>query len=107
MNVLEYIENCGSVRTSSGEPVEVYLSDNEEYPIHGYVLKVLPNGVQIKTDCKWDSNGIPINPAENHGLELNPLIKQTIRHIVHRNRLSEYDNIFDFEREELKRLNKV
>ena len=101
MNVLEYIEAGGMVKTSSGYNVSIILSDDEKYPIHGTILKC---GItEYNIHCKWDKNGLPHNLPETHGFELNPVVKEVIYHVVHRSELKMYNDICEFETKELKK----
>lgn len=99
MNILEYIENGGTVKTSSGHFVDCYLSDDEVYPIHGNVKDFGSFG--FKYFCRWTADGIPENLPTTHGLDLNPTLERIVYDIFSRKELSKYESIFEL-KEQLK-----
>lgn len=101
MKIIDYIELGGLVKTASGHWVDAYLSDDDKYPIYGSIIDF--GSKDHCMDCKWDENGLPENLPTNHGLDLNPVVEEVIYHTIKRNRLSDYDCIYDFQDQELEK----
>lgn len=76
MNIYEFIEQGGKVKTSSGHEVIIRnLNEvsNTEFTIFGEV--------QIANtcfDCFWNKDGLPHKLPLTHGLNLNPYIPRIV-----------------------------
>lgn len=83
MNMLEWVESGGRVKTANGCAVDVYLSDDEEFPIAGTVRAVVP------FECMWDAQGNPHRLPLTHGLALIAVVPVTTYRNLSRRELAE------------------
>lgn len=93
MNILEFVEQGGNVKTSNGNDVHVLLSDDEHYPIYGTVVSKHTGN---NFECKWDENGIPYNLPETHGWELHPVVEIKTYTLINKSILGIFTNIQEF-----------
>nr|QMP83178.1 MAG: hypothetical protein [Caudoviricetes sp.] len=90
MNILEFIQNGGKVRTASGQKVSIesYSSGDNSYPIIGFVF--WPNN--HKSKLEWNNDGQPKDLVTHKCLNLVPTIPITKHYSIPTSILKDYDN---------------
>lgn len=83
MNMLEWVESGGAVKTANNLTVSAYLSDDDQYPIAGRVAG------RPEFECQWDCDGRPWRLPTTHGLQLLAIEPVTTYRVVTNAELSE------------------
>jgi hypothetical protein len=80
MNIYEFIEQGGKVKTASGHEVTICnLNEvsNTEFHIFGSISMA-----GTKFDCFWNKDGFPHKLPLTHGLNLNPYVEKIVYELV-------------------------
>ena len=93
MNIYEFIEQGGKVKTSAGHEVMIRnLNEvkNSEFHIFGEVYMA-----GTKFDCFWNKDGQPHKLPLTHGLNLRPYIPKIIYRSVGKEKFKSAKNMFE------------
>lgn len=93
MNILDFIMNGGTVKTSAGHNVKINdIVVTDQYGVKGSV--VWNNGHE--SELEWDETGYPQDRRTHHCLNLVPVVFEQVSHTVPYSTLERFNDIESF-----------